>query len=152
MRPAAGKTRGRVGCGGFSLLEVLAAIVIFSAGAAVLFDWIGQTATRLRSVGTEQQKLFGQLAALEYAKSINPALRGTGEISIGTERVSWKALPVGPESSTRALSGAPGLYVVQLYRVELSVKPEQGDAWTQPLYLAGWRQTRRQSSNTPFGP
>ena len=82
MRANQNPGRWRSAARGFSLLEVIAAMVIFSAGATVLFSWIGQTATRLRTVGSEQRQLFGQLAALEFARTLNPMLRPSGELAM----------------------------------------------------------------------
>ncbi len=143
------RTGGR-GCSGFSLLEVLAAMVIFSTGAAVLFGWIGQTATRLGQFAREQDSLLAQLAAVEVARSINPMQRGSGTIDMASGRVSWTSQALGGESPVRTPSGAPGLYVVRLYRVVLTVEPRGHEAVSQPLYLAGWRQVREQRDDLPF--
>jgi general secretion pathway protein I len=140
----------RRSAGGFSLLEVLAAIAIFSIGAAILFSWIGQTAARLRSVGSEQQQLFAQLAALEFARSLNPMSQPSGEILLGNSRVAWTAAQVGEESPVRNLTGSPGLYVVRLYQVELTVEQGKLEKTRQSLYLAGWRQVRKVQRDMPF--
>lgn len=150
MRANQNPGRWRSAPRGFSLLEVIAAMVIFSAGATVLFSWIGQTATRLRTVGSEQRQLFGQLAALEFARILNPMLRPSGELAMDSSRVVWKSVAVGPESPVRTLTGAAGLYVVQLYQIELVVDQGKLGSSTQSLYLAGWRQVRKTQSSNPF--
>jgi prepilin-type N-terminal cleavage/methylation domain-containing protein len=136
---------------GFSLLEVLAAIVIFSLGAAVLFSWIGQTASRMRTVSTDQQQLFAQLNALEFARGLNPMQEPTGDMALGNSRVQWQAQAVGEESPVRTLTGSPGWYVVRLYEVKLSVEQDKLGASHQQLYLAGWRQVKKQQKELPFG-
>jgi general secretion pathway protein I len=136
---------------GFSMLEVLAAIVIFSLGASVLFGWIGQTANRLRSVGSEQQQLFAQLAALEFARTLNPMQEPTGELALGNSRVSWSATAVGEESPVRTLTGSPGWYVVRLYDLNLTVEQAKLGRSQQQLYLAGWRQVKKSQKELPFG-
>jgi general secretion pathway protein I len=136
---------------GFSLLEVLAAIVIFSLGAGVLFSWIGQTANRLRTVGAEQQQLFAQLAALEFARTLNPMQEPSGELALGNSRVSWRATAVGEESPVRTLTGAPGWYVVRLYDLSLTVEQDKLGRSQQQLFLAGWRQVKKSQKELPFG-
>jgi general secretion pathway protein I len=136
---------------GFSLLEVLAAIVIFSLGASVLFSWIGQTANRLRTVGTEQQQLFAQLAALEFARTLNPMQEPAGELALGNSRVSWRATAVGEESPVRTLTGAPGWYLVRLYDLSLTVEQDKLGRSQQQLFLAGWRQVKKNQKELPFG-
>jgi prepilin-type N-terminal cleavage/methylation domain-containing protein len=137
--------------GGFSLLEVLAAIVIFSLGAAVLFSWIGQTATRLRTVSTEQQQLFAQLNAIEFARGLNPMQEPNGELALGNSRVVWRATAVGEESPVRTLTGSAGWYVVRLYEVKLSIEQDKLGTSQQQLYLAGWRQVKKRQKELPFG-
>jgi general secretion pathway protein I len=134
----------------FSLLEVLAAIVIFSAGATVLFSWIGQTAQRLQTVSVEQQQLFAQLTALEFARGLNPMAQPSGETVLGQSRVSWQAAAVGEESAVRTLTGSTGLYVVRLYQVELRVQQAKLGPSKQSLYLAGWRQVKKLQKDLPF--
>jgi len=135
---------------GVSMVEVLAAMVIFSAGAAVLFGWIGQVADRLGRLTTEQRQLFVRLAALEYAKTINPMLQPEGAVEL-PDRVSlrWSSqLAAGqPERSLDAAA----VYEVALYRVELVASGgAAGAASRSSVLLAGWRQVREVQSGTPF--
>lgn len=124
---------------GFSLIEVLAAMVIFSTGAVILFSWIGQTADRLGRVTQEQQRLFGDLAGLEYVRSLNPMQRPSGSVVIGDVDVSWAAAPVGAESPVR-YGATDGRYMVQLYEVRLTTRAPRSEASTRSLYLTGWRE------------
>jgi general secretion pathway protein I len=135
---------------GFSLLEVMAAMVIFSIGAAVLFSWIGQTAARLRTVSSEQEQLFAQLAAIEFVRTLNPMAQPSGEILLGASKVVWKASQVGEESPVRTASGMAGLYVVRLYQLDLTVELDKVGASKQSLYLAGWRQVKKVGKDLPF--
>jgi general secretion pathway protein I len=132
------------------MIEVLAAMVIFSAGAVILFGWMGQTATRLGKLSTEQQQLFADLAAVEFARSLNPMRTPTGSAAVGEVTVSWKATPVGAESPVRAITGGVGNYVVQLYNLTLQTDHPRAGRSTQTLYLAGWRQTSEARRDTPF--
>ena len=63
---------------GLSMIEVMAAMVIFSTGAVILFGWIAQMATRLSTLEVEQARLFAELSALEFTRSLNPMLQGKG--------------------------------------------------------------------------
>lgn len=131
---------------GFSLIEVLAAMVIFSTGAVVLFDWINQTAARLGRLSEEQQRLFGDLIGLEYARSLNPMLRPSGETVIDGVRITWQAAPVGEESPVR-FGAATGNYLVQLYKVTLTTQARKSVASAQDLYIAGWRERQEAGRN-----
>ena len=138
---------------GLSMIEVLAAMVIFSAGAVVLFGWIGQAAGRLAKLGVEQRKLFGDLAALEFAKTLNPALQPNGDTAIGGVRISWRAVPVGNEAPAYNSGGGVAVYMVQLFRLQLQVQNDPRDpagASQRSVYLAGWRQLRDARPGNPF--
>ena len=135
---------------GLSMIEVLAAMAIFSAGASVLFSWIGQASDRLSRLGSEQQTLFAQLAALEYAKTINPMLQPSGTVGLADRvNLSWTSQAVGAIESAR---GQPSLYEVGLYRVELKSSRTGVPDSTQSVYLSGWRQVREAPRGGPFGP
>jgi general secretion pathway protein I len=135
---------------GLTMVEVLAAMVIFSSGAVVLFGWISQTAQRLALVNREQAQLFGELAALEYLRSLNPTRRPTGDETIGEARVRWQSTPVGSEQATRLPSGAEGIYVVRLYEVQVTVDAAEAGRTERSLWLPGWRQIRPGAATLPF--
>lgn len=130
---------------GLTMIEVLAAMVIFSSGAVVLFGWIGQTADRLGRLSREQTQLFGELRAIEYLRTLNPMLHPAGEATLGEARFRWTAQAIGSELPSRTPTGTEGNYVVQLFRVRLWV--DGGDPSERMLWLAGWRQVRTAPSN-----
>ncbi len=136
-------------CHGFSLIEVLAAMVIFSTGAVILFGWISQTADRIGRLDREQRTLFGELTGLEYIRSVNPMLQPQGEIEIGRVRVAWSAEPVGDESTVRSGAGE-GNYIVRLFRLQLRTEAESAAPAARALYLAGWREQAQSRRSLPF--
>jgi prepilin-type N-terminal cleavage/methylation domain-containing protein len=150
MRRARSRPTRRGAQAGFSMIEVLAAMVIFSSSAVVLFSWIGQTADRLARLNHEQTVLFAELAALEYLRGLNPMATPSGATQLADVAMTWKAQPVGAEAPALTLSGAPGLYVVQLYEVQLEVRPPGVEPGRRTLMLAGWRQTREARDENPF--
>lgn len=133
---------------GMSMVEVLAAMVIFSAGAVILFGWISQVADRLGRLSIEQRQLFVGLAAVEYAKTINPMLQPSGVVQLPDNvTLNWTSKQEGRLENPR---GALAIYEVALYRVDL-VARRGSDATTDSVYLAGWRQVREMSNINPFG-
>lgn len=136
---------------GLSMIEVLAAMVIFSSGAVVLFGWMGDMAGRLGKLSLEQQQLFADLTAIDFARSLNPMQQPTGSTTIGDVVVSWRSVPVGTEAPARQPAGGLGLYVVQLYDVTLQAEHPKAGRSSRTLHLAGWRQTAEARRDTPFG-
>ncbi len=132
-----------------SMVEVLAAMVIFSAGAALLFTWIGQANDRLARLSSEQRVLFAELAALEYMKTVNPMLVPVGDVRmIDGVRLRWSTLQTAGDETIRR----PGaLYVVGLYQVKVLVDLPGMQSKESVLQLAGWRQVREKSSAGPIG-
>jgi prepilin-type N-terminal cleavage/methylation domain-containing protein len=134
---------------GLSMVEVLAAIVIFSVSATVLFDWIGQVAGRLGKLAQEERMLFARLAAVEYLKTINPMLEPAGSAVLsGDARLQWQAVPMGEANRVYPDSG---LYEVGLFKVEFRVA-QAGQNQQQSVFLAGWRQVREAQSTSLFNP
>ncbi len=144
MPPAFSRPGQRQKQAGISMIEVLTAMAIFSSSAAILFAWIGQTADRLGKLETEQRQRFAELAALEFARSLNPMDQPSGRTKLQQDlEVNWQATPVGVAEQVRISPTSPGVYQVQLYKVQLQIHPPSAGSSLPPLsvYLAGWRQT-----------
>lgn len=132
------------------MIEVLAAMVIFSTSAVVLFGWIGQTADRLARLSVEQQQLFGELATLEYLRGLNPMVNQTGSVTLDGVELSWSTTPIGEEEPVQGAFGGPGNYVVRLYKVQVRMHQSRAGPSQQAFYLAGWRQTTEVRRELPF--
>lgn len=132
---------------GMTIVEVLAAMVIFSAGAVVLFGWIGQAADRLRRLTVEQRQLFVRLTTLEFAKTINPMLQPQGTVDLADGVTLRWSSRLAVEGDTPKLVE---LYETALYRVELAAVREGGAEVKSSVYLAGWRQVREAQKSNPF--
>lgn len=137
--------------GGISMIEVLAAMVIFSSSAVILFGWIGQTSARLSKLSTEQRQLFAELAALDFARGINPMQLPNGEKQLQQAlTLRWQATPIGDPERVRASPTTPGIYLVQLYKVELTLSTPGVSERKQSIFLPGWRQTSEVRRELPF--
>ncbi len=124
-------------------------MVIFSAGAVILFGWIAQTADRLGRLGTEQQRLFGELTGLEYVRTLNPMQRPAGQITIGDVLVRWNAKGVGDESAVHS-GGSQGRYLVRLYEVDVITNVGAAAEAVRSVFLAGWRERSVAAASPSF--
>lgn len=132
------------------MVEVLAAMVIFSAGAVVLFGWMASASERLAKVRAEQRALFVELSAIEFAKTLNPMLQPRGRVEMADGvTLTWQSRPLGPID---AAGFRGGLYEVALYEVELKPTAAWGAVPMQRVRLAGWRQVRRAGEDQLFSP
>lgn len=133
---------------GMGMVEVLAAMVIFSTGAVLLFGWMGDTSNRLARLRAEQRQLFVQLSAIEFAKTLNPMQEAQGRVQLADGvLLSWQSRLLGgiDEAGWRG-----GLYEVGLYEVEMRAEAQWGQVPVQSLKLAGWRQVRDAGDNQLF--
>ncbi len=136
---------------GISMIEVLAAMVIFSSSAVILFGWIGQTSDRLSKLSAEQQQLFAELAALEHVRGLNPMKLPRGEALLQQSlTLQWEATPIGTPDRVRASPTTPGIYLVQLYKVEMTLRRPGTPEIKQSLFLTGWTQTSEVRRELPF--
>lgn len=135
---------------GLGMVEVLAAMVIFSTGAVLLFGWMADASNRLARLRAEQRQLFVQLSALEFSKTLNPMQQPSGQARLADGvLLSWKSRPLG---GIDAAGWRGGLYEVGLYEVDLEAEAAWGVVPAQRLRLAGWRQTRDASDGMLFAP
>lgn len=140
----------RWGQHGLSMIEVLAAMVIFAVSAVTLFSWIGQTADRLLKLKNEQQQLLGNLATLDYLRNVNPTASPQGRVELGDWTLSWEAQPAGPSQTVRNDGGGPGNYEVQLFEVQATARNRAGVTARQSLYLTGWQKLKEAGNALPF--
>jgi general secretion pathway protein I len=106
---------------GVSLLETLAALVILSAGAAVMLTWFSQNATALGRLKDAEAAQLARLTALDYMRTINPVDRPQGEIILDKYRIEWSSRKIA--DTVRALNGlgSAGRYEISLYDLELKI-------------------------------
>jgi len=141
--------------GGFTLIEVVVALVILATSGLMLFAWINQnlqTASRLRDAQARAQL---QLEGVSWLRLVNPAQRPQGELREGELRLSWTATLVEPPRNEFDFGGSLlPRWELGLYRVRASL--QQGEAgprvsWEQ--LVAGWRPANiGGSAAAPFGP
>jgi general secretion pathway protein I len=126
---------------GFTLLEVVVALVILSTSGLMLFSWINQnleTASRLRESQARSQLKIEGVAWLE---TINPALEPEGEREAGGLRLSWRSALVEPMRSEFDFGGSlVPRWVVGLYRVNARItRVDDGVRAEWDQVVAGWR-------------
>jgi general secretion pathway protein I len=140
---------------GFSLLEVIAALVILSIGAAAAFTWLTQSVATLARLRTEERAQLARLEVLDYLRAINPAARPEGAVQMADFSFSWTSRPLREAVSALNALRAPGIHEVSLFEVSAHVslstkQPEAGFDITLPV--AGFRQTGKAQEGPAFLP
>jgi general secretion pathway protein I len=119
---------------GISLLETLAALVILSAGAAVMLTWFSQNAVTLSRLKDSESLEQGRLEALEYLRTINPVEKPRGEVVLNQYRIAWTSRQSAETVRAVTALGSPGRYEVSMY--ELDVRLSKADAAPSSSTLA----------------
>ncbi|MCC7461848.1 MAG: type II secretion system protein [Gammaproteobacteria bacterium] len=137
---------------GFSLIEVIVALVLIAGFGAALFTWAGQTLQTVTRAVQAVQRAELERNVTELAASLNPGLRPSGQWQTATHLYRWTSQAVlGPSDQVRTFAGvAP--FQVALYRVHFTVTDlaEPGSVLSAERQVAGWRQVRPRN-DMPFG-
>jgi general secretion pathway protein I len=104
---------------GFTLLEAIVALVIFSMAAIGIYGWINTnliTLNRLAEVAVTEQVLN---SSVERLKLVDMSKETSGRFEVNGYWVDWKAEPIEPWKNGVTAGGAIGLYDLALLNVSL---------------------------------
>lgn len=114
--PSSSLTKAR----GFTLLEAIVALVIFSMAAIGIYTWINTnliTLNRLAEVAATEQVLN---SSVERLKLVDMSKETSGRFEVNGYWVDWTADLVEPWKNGVTSAGAVGLYDVGLLKVKLA--------------------------------
>lgn len=111
----------RRGAGGFTLLEAIVAMVVFSLGAFALYGWLSTNTITLQRISDRRSVAEVRLSALDMMHGVNPMARPTGRRALDGLQVQWQAVPVEPPKASVTQVGLPNLFQVGLYQVDVRV-------------------------------
>lgn len=127
---------------GFTLLEAIVALAIFSLGAFALYGWLGVNLHTLARVEAGREALAVGHSALDLLRRVNPMETPRGRREVGELVVEWDSEPVVEPKDGMSQIGRPTLYQVGLYRLTVRVLREGGEAQSFTVRQIGWRQVR----------
>jgi general secretion pathway protein I len=139
---------------GISLLETLAALVVLSSGATVMFTWFAQNAAVLGRLKVAEEVERVRLDAMEYVRTVNPVERPRGDVTLNQYRLVWTSRQSADTVRTVNELGTPARYEISLYELTVILTPTEGAA-REPatqftLPLAGYRLVASDTGNV-FG-
>lgn len=106
---------------GFTLLEAIVALVIFSMGALALYSWLGVNVKTLARVAERREAVALTHSGLDVIRRINPMETPRGRRKIGEVMIEWDAKPVEPPRNAVTQIGLPTIFQVGLFAVEVRV-------------------------------
>lgn len=127
---------------GFTLLEAIVALVVFTMGAFALSGWLSTNVIALGRIKAQLEREQVQASALDLVRRSNPMQQDEGYRELGDLVVRWKASLVEPAKAAVSQSGSPGLYAVGLYDMDVRVTRGSDEIQTFRVRQVGWRQVR----------
>lgn len=131
---------------GFTLLEAIVAMVVFSLGAFALYGWLSTNIITLDRIRSRQEQEVAFASALDLVRRSNPMQAPTGQRDIGDLTVTWNSKPVEDPRPSVDQSGSPGLYQVGLYTAYVSVTRDGRLIGRFYVRQVGWKQLRKMES------
>lgn len=145
--------RGRRLSAGFTLLEVVVALVILASAGLVLFSWISQnlaTASRLKDAQVRAQL---HTEGVAWLATLNPAAEPEGELEQGGLRLQWRSTLVEPMRPEDTYGGnLTPRWLLGLYRVQASItRLDTGLVAQWQQQVAGWKPAMYATVPAPAG-
>ena len=128
---------------GFTLLEAIVAMVVFSLGAFALYGWLATNMITLSRISERQEQEVAYASALDLVRRSNPMQAPVGKRDVGDMTVRWRSFLVEDLKPNVDQSGMPGNFTMGLYTVYVEV--ERGDRTIGRFRVrqVGWKQNGR---------
>lgn len=133
--------RARPSAGGFTLLEAIVAMVVFSVGTVALYGWLATSLRTLERVEASRERGAVTQAALGVVRRSNPMEQPTGSRELGDLRVEWSSRPVEAPRPAVTQVGVPAPFQVGLYELDVRVLREGRAVERFSVRQVGYRYT-----------
>ena len=132
---------------GFSLLETMVALVIFTGGALALYGLLNSNLIALGRAHDVSRQLPAAYRAIEFLSGINPRDGSTGQAELDGLNLKWSARLLEPVRQSQTATGGMGYFEIGLYAVEFSLDEGEGgrSLGTWQLRIAGYEKVRESS-------
>ena len=127
---------------GFTLLEAIVALTVFSICALALYGWLAVNVNALVRVEARNAAVRDGRTALAILETVNPMAEPRGERALpGDLTVRWTSREVERKPG-KGPSGAPLIFDVGLYALEVSIVRDARIVDRFEVRRAGWVTTR----------
>ena len=133
---------GRRDARGFTLLEAIVALVVFSMGAFALYGWLSTNIITLERIRDRQEVEAAMHSALDLVRRTNPMDIPAGQRQAGNLMVTWTSAPLEPPKPNVDQSGSPGIFSVGLYDATVRVLRDGKELQVFHVRQVGWKQVR----------
>lgn len=127
---------------GFTLLETMVALVIFTGAALALYALFNTNLIALARAHDVSRQVPVVRQAIEHLADINPREEGEGRIELGRLDVAWTATLVQPPRQSQTLTGGRGYYEIGLYEIEFTLSDRYRTLGTWRMRSVGYEKVR----------
>lgn len=127
---------------GFTLLEAIVALVVFTMGALALYGWLSTNVITLNRIRDRQQVEAAVHSALDMVRRTNPMEVPGGKRQLNGLEVSWVSTLVEPAKPNVDQSGSPGIFSVGLYDTHVRLSRDGRELRDFRVRQVGWKQLR----------
>jgi|GEM_PF-349636 len=135
---------------GFTLIEVIVAMVLVGGVGMALFSWINGSVVALRRVEDANARNEAASNIIEYMQAVNPMLTPEGHAEFGAYQIQWKAEPLTDRVDGVVNPQGVGLYELSLYKTKINAMKTDDPSWFDlTLTLVGYKKTRGSQALAP---
>jgi general secretion pathway protein I len=127
---------------GFTLLEAIVALVIFSMTAIALYGWQSNNLITIQRAEAHARNNALVRSALGVLAQVNPMLTPAGERPMGELTVQWTAKPVQPVKPGVSGLGVASIFDLGLYLLDVQVLDRGKVLTTFEVRQVGYKQVR----------
>ncbi|WP_062059911.1 PulJ/GspJ family protein [Cellvibrio sp. OA-2007] len=132
---------------GFTLVEAMVALVIFSMAAMGIYSWINTNLISLNRVVVVAESEFVVNSVIERLKLVDLRNESDGLFDVAGYQVRWRAELVEPWSQGLSPRGTVGIYDLGLYRVVVDLNKGGQVVATYSYRQTAWYQAREPKKN-----
>lgn len=132
---------------GFTLVEAMVALVIFSMAAMGIYSWINTNLISLNRVAVVAESEFVVNSAIERLKLVDLRNETEGSFDVAGYLVNWRAELVEPWATGLASRGTMSLYDLGLYTINLELSKSDRIVATYSYRHTAWYQAREPKKN-----
>ncbi len=116
---------------GFTLLEAIVALVLFSSTAMVLLDWLNTNLITLKRIQEQHYRREATRTALTFMENINPTAQPKGTATLDTYHIEWQAELLKEPRPGRNTVGNFSVFEISLYDNHITVKTPEHNLLAQ---------------------
>ena len=131
------------GSAGFSVVEAMVALVIFSGAAMAFYGLLNTGLVGLTRAEDTARQMSASRHAVEHLSAINPLEHESGKLQFDGLDIVWSAQLLEPVRLSQTVTGGRGHFEIGLFDVEFTVREEGRSLGTWQMRVPGYRKVQR---------